>query len=70
MFVYKYLIFHIVFSTCIKKKSEKLERRRSEKERESERKKDRNHCMLPPGVLAGATARQDIVKLVITINRS
>lgn len=33
-------------------------------------KKDRNHCMLPPGVLAGATARQDIVKLVITINLS
>ncbi|KAG5393306.1 hypothetical protein IGI04_023269 [Brassica rapa subsp. trilocularis] len=39
------------------------------KEKESERKKDRNHCMLPPEI-AGATTCQDIVELVITINRS
>ncbi|CAF1748683.1 unnamed protein product [Brassica napus] len=45
-------------------------RRRSEREREKERKKDGNNCMLPPGVLARATTRQDVVKLGITINRS
>ncbi|KAF3534959.1 hypothetical protein DY000_02042708 [Brassica cretica] len=26
--------------------------------------------MLPPGILTGTTTRQDVVKLVITINRS
>ena len=39
------------------------------RERETERKKDKNQCILPPEI-AGATTRQDIVKLVITVNRS
>ncbi|KAF2551459.1 hypothetical protein F2Q68_00036198 [Brassica cretica] len=40
------------------------------RERERERERERTFGVLPPGVLAGATTRQDVVKLVITINRS